>query len=138
MHRRERLTSRVTQAGCGARRSRVQQRRQSGIPFLRQFILEVAAHLDLVCRVIHVVRGDDLLALAVMRDCTQASIGGALDSVRDANADWVLALRNAATTEEQDWIKAARPVLVREDWKTVEPALRQPSLEHRPRMGRSA
>ncbi len=61
-------------------------------------------------------------------------LGGALDSVREANADWVLALRNAATDEERDWIKAARPVLVREDWKTAEPALRRAALEHRPRM----
>ncbi|BFI95482.1 MAG: hypothetical protein RSP_09920 [Rhodanobacter sp.] len=78
----------------------------------------------------HQLRGDQREQLG--------RLGGALDSVRDANADWVLALRNAASAEEQDWIKSARPVLVREDWKTVEPALRQPALEHRPRMGRTA
>lgn len=75
----------------------------------------------------HQLRGDQREQLG--------RLGGALDSVRDVNADWVLALRNAATTEEQGWIKAARPVLVREDWKTVKPTLRQPALEHRPRMG---
>jgi len=74
----------------------------------------------------HQLRGDQREQLG--------RLGGALDSVRDANADWVLTLRNAANVEEQDWIKAARPVLVREDWKTAEPLLRQPVLEHRLRM----
>lgn len=77
----------------------------------------------------HELRGDQREQLG--------RLGGALDSVRDANADWVLALRSAATAEEQGWIKAARPVLVREDWKTAEPALRQPALEHRPGLGRT-
>ena len=65
-------------------------------------------------------------------------LGGALDSICDAGTDWVLALRNAATAEERDWIKIARPVLVREDWKVVESVPRQPALEHRPRVGRTA
>lgn len=30
---------------------------------------------------------------------------------REAKVNWVLALRNVATAEEQSWIKAARPVL---------------------------
>jgi len=77
----------------------------------------------------HQLRGDQ---------CEQVGrLGGALDSVREANTDWVLALRTAATVEEQDWMKAARPVLVREDWKTAAPALRHTALEHRPRMSRA-
>lgn len=62
-------------------------------------------------------------------------LGGALDSVHDAKMEWVLTLRNVASDEEQVWIKVARPVLSREDWKTAEPALRRTALEHRPRMG---
>jgi hypothetical protein len=76
----------------------------------------------------HQLRGDQREQLG--------RLGGALDSVRDAKVEWVLALRNVATDEEQAWIKAARPVLSREDWKTGEPTLRQPVLEHRPRLGR--
>lgn len=77
----------------------------------------------------HQLRGDQREQLG--------RLGGALDSVREAKVEWVLALRTAATAEEQVWIKAARPVLVREDWKTAEPALRQPALEHRPRLARN-
>jgi hypothetical protein len=64
-------------------------------------------------------------------------LGGALDSIREAKAAWVLGVRHVATEEEQAWIKAARPVLVREDLKTAEPAVRQRALEHRPRVGRT-
>jgi len=78
----------------------------------------------------HQLRGDQREQLG--------RLGGTLDSVRDAKVEWVLALRNVATDEEQAWIKVARPVLSREDWKTAEPALRQTALEHRPRMGRTA
>jgi len=65
-------------------------------------------------------------------------LGGALDSVREAKMEWVLALRNVASDEEQAWIRAVRPVLSREDWKTGEPTLRRMALEHRPRVGRTA
>lgn len=78
----------------------------------------------------HQLRGDQREQLG--------RLGGALDSVRDAKVEWVLALRNVATDEEQAWIKAVRPLLVREDWRTAEPALRRTVLEHRPKMGRLA
>ena len=77
----------------------------------------------------HQLRGDQREQLG--------RLGGALDSIREASADWVLALRNATSDEERDWIKTARPVLVREDWKTAEPAPRRTVLEHRPRIGRT-
>lgn len=72
----------------------------------------------------HQLRGDQREQLG--------RLGGALDSVRDANAGWVVALRTAATAEEQDWIGTARPVLIREDWKIAEPTLGRRALEHRP------
>lgn len=76
----------------------------------------------------HQLRGDQREQLG--------RLGGALDSIREAKAAWVLGVRHVATEEEQAWIKAARPVLAREDLKTAEPAVRQRALEHRPRMGR--